>query len=320
MCFLLKSISYVLILGSGLPFFKICVKITGSMKNNLRILEHAVPLGSLDAYTQWVNQVPMLSQEEEYELATKFRRTGDLDAARRLVLAHLRFVVHVAKNYFNYGLAQADLIQEGTVGLMKAVKHFDPDRKVRLVSFAVYWIKAEIHEFIIRNWRIVRIATTKAQRKLFFNLRKIKNQIGCLGQLSDKETVSIAKDLSVKPQDVTNMEMRFSQHDLAFDGSVDEDEDYNNAPANYLTDQSTNPAHIFEIAASSDSNSTDLHKALATLDARSQDIIKQRWLKNSKITLQNLANKYSISVERIRQIEECALRKLRLAMSSPETV
>ncbi|MFA6408576.1 MAG: RNA polymerase sigma factor RpoH [Gammaproteobacteria bacterium] len=290
------------------------------MKNNLQILEHAVPLGSLDAYTQWVNQVPMLSQEEEYELATRFRRTGDLDAARRLVLAHLRFVVHVAKNYFNYGLAQADLIQEGTIGLMKAVKHFDPDRNVRLVSFAVYWIKAEIHEFIIRNWRIVRIATTKAQRKLFFNLRKIKNQIGCLGQLSDQETLSIAKNLRVKPEEVANMEMRFSQGDLAFDGNVDEDDDYSNAPANYLTDQSANPAHIFEKENSSDTNSTDLQKALASLDARSQDIIRQRWLKNGKVTLQDLANKYSISVERIRQIEECALRKLRQTLPSLQAV
>lgn len=284
------------------------------MKNNLQISEHAIPLGSLDAYTKWVNQVPMLSQKEEYELATRFRRTGDLDAARRLVLAHLRFVVHAAKNYFNYGLPQADLIQEGNIGLMKAVKHFDPDRSVRLVSFAVYWIKAEIHEFIIRNWRIVRIATTKAQRKLFFNLRKIKNQIGCMGQLSDQETLSIAKDLRVKPQDVSNMEMRFSQGDLAFDGSADEDDDYNNAPANYLTDHSTDPARIFETATSSNTNSQDLKKALASLDARSQDIIKQRWLKNNKVTLQDLAKKYSISVERIRQIEECALRKLRQAL------
>lgn len=281
--------------------------------NNLQILEKALPIGSLEAYSYWVNQIPMLSQEEEHDLATKFRQDGDLAAARQLVLAHLRFVVHIVRNYANYGLQKADLIQEGNIGLMKAVKRFDPNLGVRLVSFAVHWIKAEIHEFVLRNWRIVRMATTKAQRKLFFNLRKMANKLGRLGWFSDSEIELVAKELKVRPKDVANMEMRLNSPDVAFDAFADTNDENNsyNVPANYLEDPSSDIAASLEQTESKDQQEHCLTEALKTLDERSRAIVGKRWLAKQKATLHELADQYHVSAERIRQIEENALRKLK---------
>jgi RNA polymerase sigma-32 factor len=267
----------------------------------------AGPLGSLDHYIQAASAIPVLSAQEEFDLATRLRETNDLDAARRLVLSHLRFVVHVARGYAGYGLQLGDLIQEGNIGLMKAVRRFDPKVGVRLVSFAVHWIRAEIHEFVLRNWRLVRVATTKAQRKLFFNLRKAKKH---LGWLSKEEAEAVAADLGVTTRDVAEMEQRLSGRDVSFDPDPEDDEDF--APATYLPGPtSSDPAHSVE-RDNSDNNEHDrLSAALAKLDERSRAILSRRWLAESKATLHELAAEYGVSAERIRQIEANAIGKLK---------
>ncbi len=264
--------------------------------------------GSLDAYIQEVNRLPVLSLEEEQDLARRFRDEEDLDAARRMVMAHLRFVVHVARGYAGYGLALGDLIQEGNIGLMKAVKRFDPDQGVRLVSFAVHWIRAEIHEFILRNWRIVKVATTKAQRKLFFNLRRQKKRLGWLNQA---EVNRVAEDLGVKPEVVTEMESRLSGHDIGFDLTNDDDDSSYVAPAAYLEGLTVSPHDAVEAQDWEDHHHNLLFDGIGDLDERSRDIIQSRWLVDPKITLQELANKYGVSAERIRQLESAALKKLK---------
>jgi RNA polymerase sigma-32 factor len=265
-------------------------------------------VGSLDAYIQAVNQVPMLDADEERRLARELRDHGDLEAAKTLVLSHLRFVVHVARGYQGYGLGMADLIQEGNIGLMKAVKRFDPEQGVRLVSFAVHWIRAEMHEFILRNWRIVKVATTKAQRKLFFNLRKSKKR---LGWLNADEVRAVAKDLGVPEATVLEMESRLAGQDVAFDAPADLDDDGRPAPVAYLVDQTENPHESIENADESEHQLEILGRGLATLDARSRDIIRRRWLDEPKATLQELADEYGVSAERIRQIEANAMKKIR---------
>jgi len=254
----------------------------------------------------------MLSAEEEHDLAVRLQRDNDLDAARRLIMAHLRFVIHIARGYNGYGLALADLIQEGNIGLMKAVRRFDPALKVRLVSFAVHWIRAEIHEFILRNWRIVKMATTKAQRKLFFNLRSAKKR---LGWFSNDEVNAVAKDLGVSAQAVRDMEARLSGHDVAFDGAPDEDEDDAPAPAAYLQDLRMDPASQLEKSDWNEDNSAQLQRALGQLDERSRDILARRWLADNKSTLQDLAEHYQVSAERIRQLEKGAIKKLKVALA-----
>jgi len=270
--------------------------------------------GSLDAYIQEVNKIPVLTLEVEQELARQFRDADDLEAARRMVLAHLRFVVHVAKGYTGYGLALGDLIQEGNIGLMKAVKRFDPDHGVRLVSFAVHWIRAEMHEFILRNWRIVKVATTKAQRKLFFNLRKSKKR---LGWLSHAEVQAVAKDLGVKPEVVLEMESRLSGQDVGFDlpPNADDESPYI-APIAFLESKSSDPMLEAEAEDSSTYHNALLYAGLDELDERSQDIIRSRWLQEDKMTLQSLANRYEVSAERIRQLEANALRKMRASITA----
>jgi RNA polymerase sigma-32 factor len=271
----------------------------------------AGPLGSLDHYIQAASAIPVLSAEEEFRLATRLRETNDLDAAKRLVLSHLRFVVHVARGYSGYGLQLSDLIQEGNIGLMKAVKRFDPNVGVRLVSFAVHWIRAEIHEFVLRNWRLVRVATTKAQRKLFFNLRKAKKH---LGWLSKEETEAVAADLGVTARDVAEMEGRLSGRDVSFDPDPEEDENF--APATYLPSPNSDPAHSVE-RDNADSNDHDrLAAALAKLDERSRMILSRRWLAESKATLHELAAEYGVSAERIRQIEANAIGKLKKQLTA----
>ena len=277
-------------------------------------MELAVPMGSLEAYTQAVSRVPMLTAEEEKSLARRLRDSNDLDAARRLVMSHLRFVVHVARGYDGYGLAQADLIQEGNIGLMKAVKRFDPELNVRLVSFAVHWIRAEIHEFILRNWRIVKVATTKAQRKLFFNLRSAKQR---LGWFTREEVAAVARDLGVKPETVVEMEARMSGYDAPLEADPDQDEDAGYvAPIAYLADQRADPAAELEANEWVTHHSDRLHQALAKLDERSRDIVSRRWLADSKSTLHELADQYHVSAERIRQLESNAIKKLRAAMEA----
>ncbi|HZF24837.1 MAG TPA: RNA polymerase sigma factor RpoH [Steroidobacteraceae bacterium] len=272
------------------------------------------PLGSLDAYIERVSRIPVLSRETELELATRYRRDNDLDAARELVLAHLRFVVHVARGYMGYGLPIGDLIQEGNVGLMKAVKRFDPAVGVRLVSFAVHWIRAEIHEYVLRNWRLVKIATTKAQRKLFFNLRRMKKN---LAWLSDAETRAVAQDLGVTPQEVTEMEKRLAARDLSFDPTPESDEEDTYSPAMYLAAADADPSVEVEREEWEDATADRLSRALGTLDGRSQDILKSRWMTENKATLHDLAARYNVSAERIRQIEAHAIKKLR-ALIAPE--
>ncbi|MDZ4731360.1 MAG: RNA polymerase sigma factor RpoH [Xanthomonadales bacterium] len=271
--------------------------------------------GSLDAYIQEVNKVPILTLEEEQVLARRYLEEEDLEAARRMVLAHLRFVVHVAKGYTGYGLALGDLIQEGNIGLMKAVKRFDPDHGVRLVSFAVHWIRAEMHEFILRNWRIVKVATTKAQRKLFFNLRKSKKR---LGWLSSDEVNKVAKDLGVKPEVVLEMESRLSGQDIGFDLSSDnDDESAYVAPVAFLESELADPHSEAESDDYRDHNDTLLYAGLDELDDRSRDIIRCRWLQeDNKSTLQELADRYGVSAERIRQLEANALKKMRAAITA----
>ncbi|MCC5812344.1 MAG: RNA polymerase sigma factor RpoH [Ectothiorhodospiraceae bacterium] len=270
--------------------------------------------GSEDAYIQAVNQIPMLSAEEERELAIAYRDNQDLEAARMMVLSHLRFVVHVARGYSGYGLPLSDLIQEGNIGLMKAVKRFDPEVRVRLVSFAVHWIRAEIHEYILRNWRIVKVATTKAQRKLFFNLRSSKKR---LGWLSQDEVANVARDLGVKPETVLEMESRLSGHDVSFDPQPDTDDEDTVArsPAAYLQDGKLDPAASVEQEDWEGHQTRSLQTALAQLDDRSRDIVQRRWLAEEKTTLQELADFYSVSAERVRQLENNALKKLRTAMA-----
>jgi len=271
------------------------------------------PVGSLEAYIERVSAIPMLSREEELELARRFHDHEDLDAARELVLSHLRFVVHIARGYIGYGLPVADLIQEGNIGLMKAVKRFDPGMGVRLVSFAVHWIRAEIHEFVIRNWRLVRVATTKAQRKLFFNLRRMKKN---LAWLSDEETRAVASELHVQPQEVREMERRLSARDLSFDPAPDAGDDESVAsPSLYLPAPEADPADIIEQDQWDGAVAGSLATALETLDERSRTVIKARWLAEDKKTLQDLADDYGVSAERIRQIESAAIQKLRSAMN-----
>jgi RNA polymerase sigma-32 factor len=266
----------------------------------------AGPLGSLDHYIQAANSIPVLTADEEFALATRLREAGDLDAAKRLVLSHLRFVIHVARGYAGYGLQLGDLIQEGNIGLMKAVRRFDPNVGVRLVSFAVHWIRAEIHEFVLRNWRLVRVATTKAQRKLFFNLRKAKKH---LGWLSKEETEAVAADLGVTTRDVTEMEKRLSGHDFSFDPGPDEDDEF--APATYLPSPNSDPAQTVERDDAGSDNHERLTAALAKLDERSRMILSRRWLADNKATLHELAAEYGVSAERVRQIEANAIGKLK---------
>src|SRR6188508_2191953 len=274
------------------------------------------PLGSLEAYVERVSAIPMLGREEELELARRFHEEQDLEAARTLVLSHLRFVVHIARGYMGYGLPVGDLIQEGNVGLMKAVKRFDPTVGVRLVSFAVHWIRAEIHEYVLRNWRLVKVATTKAQRKLFFNLRKMKKN---LAWLSAEETQAVARDLKVSPAEVTEMEKRLAARDLSFDpvpdtGSEDGDETY--SPAAYLPAPDADPAIQIENAEWDDTTGDRLAAAMKTLDARARDILVSRWTGDGKVTLHDLAEKYGVSAERVRQIEANAIKKLRGLMTA----
>ena len=280
---------------------------TAMVANNLPIPS---ALGSLDAYISAVHQIPVLTVDYEQTLARRFREEEDLDAARELVHSHLRFVVHVARGYNGYGLQLGDLIQEGNIGLMKAVKRFDPEMGVRLVSFAVHWIRAEMHEFILKNWRIVKVATTKAQRKLFFNLRKSKTR---LGWMNAAEVTAVAKDLNVSEREVLEMESRLSGRDIGFDAPSDEDDDHAPpSPGAYLKTQEEDPSQVYERADSEGNELELLREGMAGLDKRSRDIIARRWLDDeSKVTLQELADEYGVSAERIRQIEANALKKMK---------
>lgn len=271
-----------------------------------------VPQGSIEGYIRAANEYPMLTAEEEKELAERLYYHEDLDAAKKLILSHLRFVIHVARGYSGYGLPQADLIQEGNIGLMKAVKRFNPEVGVRLVSFAVHWIKAEIHEYVLRNWRIVKVATTKAQRKLFFNLRKTKQR---LGWFNENEVDMVANELGVSKEDVIEMESRMSGADVGFDLPTDDAETETYSPALYLEDKSSNFAAALENENFESQATEQLGVALQSLDARSQDIIKARWLDDNKATLHDLAAKYNVSAERIRQLETNALKKLKSAVN-----
>jgi len=274
----------------------------------------ALPTGSMEAYIGAAFQLPMLSAEEERHLAIRLRDHKDLEAAQKLIMSHIRFVVRIARNYSGYGLALPDLIQEGTVGLMKAVRRFDPDMGVRLVSFAVHWIKAEIHEYILKNWRIVKVATTKAQRKLFFNLRSSKKR---LGWFSRKEVEEVAEDLGVKPETVLEMEGRLSGQDIAFDGPLLEDDDHQvAAPVGYLSDMRLEPSRQLEAMDSETHMNQRLTDALEGLDSRSREILEARWLGDDKATLHDLADRYQVSAERIRQIEKSAMQKLKVQLSN----
>lgn len=279
------------------------------MSTGIQQLDVMSPGANLESYLQNVNSIPLLSAEREAELADKLFHQGDVDAARQLVLSHLRFVAYVARSYSGYGLSEADLIQEGNVGLMKAVKRFNPEFKVRLVSFAVHWIKAEIHEFILKNWRIVKIATTKSQRKLFFNLRSAKKR---LGWMNEQEVSDIAETLGVDPQTVRQMEGRLAARDASFD--LDDDDD-STAPVQYLTDPSHDPAEIVEFENLNNYEHQRLMSAYEGLDARAKEIISSRWLSEKKMTLHQLAEHFSISAERVRQLEQNALKKLRQVLS-----
>ena len=274
-------------------------------------LIQAGPVGSLDAYIQGVGAIPVLTKEAELKLAERYNNEEDLEAARELVMAHLRFVIHIAKGYTGYGLPLEDLIQEGNVGLMKAVKRFDPNFGVRLVSFAVHWIRAEIHEYVLRNWRVVKIATTKAQRKLFFNLRKHKKS---LSWLSASETKAVADDLGVSEKEVNEMEKRLSSQDMTFDLSSDDDDDKTFSPSAYLPSPDSDPAEAVEKDQWRNSTIQKMQESLSHLDERSKDIISSRWLTEKKETLHELADRYNVSAERIRQIEANAIKKLHLSM------
>ena len=270
---------------------------------------------SMDGYLQAVSTIPMLDAEKEKQLATRLQEEGDLEAAKQLIMSHLRFVAHIAKSYSGYGLPQADLIQEGNIGLMKAVKRFDPSVGVRLVSFAVHWIKAEIHEYVLKNWRIVKVATTKAQRKLFFNLRKNKKRLGWFNQA---EVSTVANELGVSEKEVREMESRMSGQDMGFDLTGDDNDDAPTStysPVQYLTDGSADLADDIEEQQWQEQSHARLFSALKTLDERSQDIVSARWLADDKATLQELAEKYNVSAERVRQLEKTAMKKLQSAMS-----
>lgn len=281
------------------------------MTTDVMKMPSMAPGADLDAYLRTISQFPILSPEQEKSLAQRLQDHGDLDAARELVMCHLRFVVHLARSYKGYGLSQADLIQEGNVGLMKAVKRFDPSVGVRLISFAVHWIKAEMHEYILRNWRIVKVATTKAQRKLFFNLRGAKRS---LSWLSAEETKAIAQDLGVSAAEVNRMEGRLSASDMAFDGYTTDD-DTVSAPVHFLASAAPDPADLVADADLQRDVSLRLSEGLAKLDERSRDILQQRWLSDAKSTLHELAAEYGVSAERIRQLEKNAMKKLKLAIA-----
>ncbi|HEY1723859.1 MAG TPA: RNA polymerase sigma factor RpoH [Steroidobacteraceae bacterium] len=274
----------------------------------------AGPIGSFDAYLDRVSRIPVLTREQEQALAERFRRDDDLSAARELVLSHLRFVVHIARGYSGYGLPLNDLVQEGNIGLMKAVKRFDPTVGVRLVSFAVHWIRAEIHEYVLRNWRLVKVATTKAQRKLFFNLRKMKPN---LAWLSAEETNAVARDLGVSPAEVTEMERRLSARDLSFDVGPDSEDEDGYGPAAYLPAADADPAEQVEAEEWSSSSHEQLAKAMTRLDDRSRKILQRRWMSDDKATLHELAAEYGVSAERIRQIEAGAMNKLKAFLPAP---
>lgn len=271
-----------------------------------------IPISSLDAYIGHVNQIPMLSQAEEHDLAIRLQKFNDLDAAKSLVLPHARYVVKIAKGYLGYGLPLGDLIQEGNIGLMKAVRRFDPNLGVRLVTFAVHWIKSEMHEYILRNWRIVKVATTKAQRKLFFNLRRAKKRLGWFTQ---EEVNEVAKDLGVKPETVREMEMRLNSMDASIEAHLDNDDESSQyIPNHFLEDHSHNPENAIEASNWLAESSGHLYAALEQLDERTREIIQTRWLDENKLTLQELADKYQVSAERIRQLEKSALQKLKAAL------
>lgn len=280
------------------------------MSTELQVVPVLTPGSDLTSYMQAINSIAILTAEEEKDLAEAYFYQQDLEAARQLVMSHLRFVVHLAKTYNGYGLPIADLVQEGNIGLMKAVKRFDPSKGVRLVSFAVHWIKAEIHEYVLRNWRIVKVATTKAQRKLFFNLRSSKKS---LTWLSHEEAQAMADDLGVDIRDVQNMEGRLSAVDMAFDVG-DDDDDSHVAPASFLEDSRYDPARLLENDNWEDSNNQSLYQALESLDERSRDIIQRRWLNDDKATLHELADEYQVSAERIRQLEKNAMNKVKALM------
>jgi RNA polymerase sigma-32 factor len=289
---------------------------TALVRHNPAELALVGPIGSLDAYFDAIGRIPILSREEETVLATRLRGEDDLDAARQLVLSHLRFVVHIARGYAGYGLPMGDLVQEGNVGLMKAVKRFDPSVGVRLVSFAVHWIRAEIHEYVLRNWRLVKIATTKAQRKLFFNLRKYKRN---LGWLSAEETQTVARELGVSASEVTEMERRLSSRDLSYDPAPDtDDEEETYSPSAYLPAPNADPAIEVERTEWDDDVSGKVSGAMSQLDARSQAILRARWMNEPKATLHDLADQYGVSAERIRQIEANAIKKLRKLVVAEE--
>ena len=286
-------------------------KTTGT---DLQDMEALSPGGDLQAYINSVHSIGILTPEEEKKLAEDLYYRNDLDAARKLVLAHLRFVIYIAKSYSGYGLSEADLIQEGNIGLMKAIRKFNPEMGVRLVSFAVHWVKAEIHEYVLKNWKIVKIATTKAQRKLFFNLRSKKKG---LDWFTEEEIEQVAKDLGVKPSEVREMEKRLSGSDMSFDPLSDSDDDEATyAPSQYLQDEDANPADIFENKSLSEENTSQLYEAINQLDDRSRDILQDRWLADEKLTLHDLAEKYEISAERVMQIEKNAMKKVKQSIAS----
>ena len=292
------------------------LKSENSAGTALQEMEALTPGGDLQAYINSVHSIGVLTSEEEKKLAEDLYYRNDLDAARKLVLAHLRFVIYVAKTYSGYGLPEADLIQEGNVGLMKAIRKFNPEMGVRLVSFAVHWVKAEIHEYVLKNWKIVKIATTKPQRKLFFNLRSKKKG---LGWLTEEEVESMAKDLGVKPSEVREMEKRLSGTDMPFDPLVDSDDDEASySPSQYLEDEDANPADIFAKESLDETNTSQLYEAINQLDDRSRDILQDRWLADEKLTLHELAEKYDISAERVRQIEKNAMKKVKQSFSAGE--
>ena len=281
-----------------------------AIKNEIQLLG---PIGSIEAYISIVNQAPVLTKEEEHALAVKFKENNDLDAARQLVLSQLRFVVHIARTYSGYGLPLADIIQEGNVGLMKAVKKFDPDKGVRLVTYAVHWIRAEIHEFVFDNWKIVKVATTKAQRKLFFKLRNSKKKIGWL---TNDEKSLIANDLGVKTRDVETMEQRLASKDVLFDRPEDDNDSYV-SPAGFLPAPNSDPSRLVEKENWLESNIELLSEAMDNLDNRSKEVLKLRWLAEEKVTLKELAKKFNVSLERVRQIEEQAILDLREQLLNP---
>jgi RNA polymerase sigma-32 factor len=283
--------------------------------NSLQAFDMRLPVSSIEAYLGYVNTIPLLSETEEQDLAKRLYEQNDLSAAKGLILPHLRYVARIAKTYKGYGLPLNDLIQEGNIGLMKAVRRFNPAMGVRLVTFAVHWIKAEMHEFILRNWRIVKVATTKAQRKLFFNLRSMKKR---LGWFTNEEINAVAADLGVKPETVREMELRMSSTDASFDGHDDDDDSMGFNPAGFLEDHRFNPERQHAESQGATQSNSALYAALSQLDERSQDILQARWLDDDKSTLQDLADKYQVSAERIRQLEKIAMDKLKTALATAD--